>query len=397
MNLRAFLVAEVHNRRVDSPNLEQTETRALERLGTCVGNKWTLEKLIGLGGTGAVYQARHRNGSPVAIKIMHAHHLGNEMLAQRFVREGQLSNTIAHPSVLRVFDDGHVAGGLPYLVTELLQGKTLEQERLEQGGTLLLADVFEVGFAVLEVLIKSHRHGIVHRDLKPENIFRTKTGEIKVLDFGLGRELEPETRKKRERVTSEFLAMGTLGFMAPEQALGKHSLVDARTDLWALGATLLMLAADLETHPADTAMEALTLAATKPVHATGTRTTMMPELAALLDKALAFKREDRFTTANEMRAALEAVHDALRHSGATRVDSKPPVSIAPPRMTAPLAAIAPIHTALLPHQDLVVEPPWRRIPLRERLRAVPRTHLTFAGIIGISIAFGMFLAAALSG
>jgi eukaryotic-like serine/threonine-protein kinase len=301
---------------------------AQARVGSWVAAKWQLETLVGVGGTGAVYRAKHRNGSLVAIKVMHAEHLSNNKHSVRFFREAQYANRIEHEAVLKVFDDGLLEDDCPYLVTELLTGKNLDDERLDAGGVLPLDKVIQIGLYLLDVLEKAHTAGLIHRDLKPVNLFRTTEGAIKMLDFGLGRDLF-EKNSGPHKLTSAFVAMGTVGFMAPEQAKGRQELIDATTDLWALGATLLMLATGLDTHEADSPIEGLGLAAVKPVEKTASRVRMMPAFCDFLDKAMSFKQEDRFRTAADMRKALRAVQDNLADGQSTLVD--------PPKRRAPFA------------------------------------------------------------
>jgi eukaryotic-like serine/threonine-protein kinase len=298
------------------------------RLGSVVSNKWTLEAILGIGGMGTVYRARHRNGSQVAIKMMHQEHASNSKHSARFFREAVFANRIEHPAVLRVFDDGTTETGCPYLVTELLTGENLEDERVAAGGVLTLGAVITTAFTVLDVLEKAHAAGLIHRDLKPLNLFRTSTGDLKVLDFGIGRDLH-EKSNAPGKLTSAFVAMGTVGFMAPEQAKGKMNDVNASTDLWALGASMLMLATSLETHEADSPIAALGLAAVQPVAKTATRVRLMPQMCDFLDKAMAYHQAERFQSAAEMRTALERVHDALGAKAATRIDvraSKPAIA-----------------------------------------------------------------------
>jgi eukaryotic-like serine/threonine-protein kinase len=292
---------------------------ARSRIGSLVAGKWTLQSLVGIGGMGAVYRAQHRNGSVQAIKIMHRELISNDGHVERFFREAQFANRIGHPAVLQVFDDGQLEDGCPYLVTELLSGRDLEDERVARGGTLPLAEVISIGFQILDVLDKAHTIGLLHRDLKPVNLFRTDKGEIRVLDFGLGRDLA-EGPGGRRKMTSAFVVMGTVGFMSPEQARGKREEIGPQTDLWALGATMLMLATGLETHEADSPMEILGLTATKPLPKTSTRTKLMPAFCKFLDQALAFKMADRFADAKAMRRALEVVHDKVPNAPTRQQD-----------------------------------------------------------------------------
>jgi serine/threonine protein kinase len=403
---------DVFTAQLESQELSGIETAAHARVGLVVADTWRLEAVVGMGGTGAVYRASNRSGLTVAIKVMHALHLADRKTTERFTHEALYANRVNHPSVLRVFDEGHLPDGCPYLVTELLTGETLEDERIAAGGALPLEEVITVGFAVLEVLMKAHRAGLVHRDLKPQNLFRTSAGELKVLDFGLGRFVG--VARDAQPFTVACVAMGTVGFMAPEQALGKPDSVNASTDLWALGATLLMLATGLDTHEADTPMGALSLAATKPVAPTASRTVLlMREFCAFLDRAMSFEQAHRFQSAHEMRVALEKIHDRL-DAHVTRIDSKPPVSIAPPPMlVAAAASLEETHMRQRQRNPIAFgDQTWSDVasfaaptPLEElgrilaplRWENFPKTRLSIGALVCGALGIGMLLSDILHG
>lgn len=271
------------------------------RAGTVLGGKWQVEGVLGEGGTGTVFVARHANGSRVAIKVLHRRLLDHPALVTRFRREGALANRVGHADIVRVFDDGVTDDGCPFLVTELLEGETLEQERLRMGGALALGTVVEIGRRLCAIVQAAHDKGVLHRDIKPQNLFRTRSGELKVLDFGLGCEAEPT----EPGVTSLDSVLGTVGFMAPEQAQGRWDLVDEQTDVWAIGATLLKLSTGLDAHEGATPQQRLALAATAPVRRLDERARGMdPRVSAALDRAMAFSRGERFSSARLLGEAL---------------------------------------------------------------------------------------------
>ena len=292
------------------------------RLGARVG-AWCLESLLGTGGIGAVYRARHPNGDLVALKILHPERAADRAWIARLSREARLARMVDHPAVVRVLGEGRTEDGSPYLVSELVDGETLEDARLEGGGRLPLDEVVAVADVLLDVLASAHAKGVIHRDIKPENLMRTEAGALRVLDFGLARDLA----QAGDPLTSVNAVVGTIGFMAPEQAQGRSDLVDARTDLWAAAATLLKLATGLDVHEGLTAQTRLALVATAPVPPLGPRCPELPvRFAAALDRALAFSREDRFPTAASFRAAVlglsdaptSASHDAVAPPGRAR-------------------------------------------------------------------------------
>ncbi|HVJ91480.1 MAG TPA: serine/threonine-protein kinase, partial [Labilithrix sp.] len=153
---------------------EGEDPRAEQRVGAVLNEKWTLDHLIGSGGMGAVYSARHRNGARAAVKILHPDLARVSEIRERFLREGYAANRVEHRGVVQVLDDDIVKdgpdGGSAYLVMELLEGESL-QARVERLPKLGERDLLDLMDAVLDVLGAAHAHGVVHRDLKPENIF----------------------------------------------------------------------------------------------------------------------------------------------------------------------------------------------------------------------------------
>ena len=195
---------------------------------------------IGAGGMGEVYKAKDtRLDRTVAIKVLPEHLAESPERKQRFAREAKAISQLNHPHICTLYDVGE-QDGLDYLVMEYLEGETLA-ERLKKG-PLSLDKVLEYGIQIAGALDKAHRAGIVHRDLKPANIIITKSG-IKLLDFGLARLMSDEpvsdgsdAPTKQRALTKDHAILGTLHYMAPEQAEGKHS--DRRADIWALGCVL---------------------------------------------------------------------------------------------------------------------------------------------------------------
>jgi serine/threonine-protein kinase len=275
---------------------------ALARVGTTLNDKWTLERLLGVGGMGAVYAGRHRNGATAAIKLLHPELARNKVVRERFLREGYAANKVGHAGVVKVLDDDVVSGGkddgAAYLVMELLEGESL-QDRLERGESIDEGDFLKIADGVLDVLQAAHKGGVVHRDLKPENLFfvREEGGRtrIKVLDFGLARLLQEQT------ITSYGLVLGTPSFMAPEQAAGKTPEIDGRTDLFALAATGFRLRAGRRIHEGDDPIDLVRKMASVPAPSLRS---VAPDASApfarVIDKALQFKREDRYANAAAM-------------------------------------------------------------------------------------------------
>ena len=278
----------------------ELERRAFAHIGRVLREKYRLDRLLGVGGMASVYAAEHRNGRRVAVKLLHPELSLNREVRERFLREGLVANRVGHPGAVAVLDDDVCESGEAFLVMELLEGATLE--KLSELGVLPIPALCTVARDLLDVLIAAHGHGIVHRDLKPANLFVTNAGQLKVLDFGIARLLEAGTA----RATQTGMLLGTPDFMAPEQALGRVNQIDARTDLWAVGATLFTLASRQSVHVAETAQETMVLAAT--VRARSLASVCggaPPELVAAVDLALAFDAGDRWASAAIMRDAFE--------------------------------------------------------------------------------------------
>jgi len=267
--------------------------------------KWTLEKLLGTGGMASVYLGVHRNGSKVAVKILHAHLMAHHDTMRRFLNEGYLANKVEHPGVVTVLDDDVAPDGSPFLVMELLDGKSLDAV-LDERGALPMKHAVDLACRVLDVLGAAHEKGVVHRDLKPANIFLLNDGRVKVLDFGIAR-LREATAQAPSMATMGGAILGTPAFMPPEQAMGRWQDVDLRSDIWAMGATLFMLLANKSVRDeAESTNEALIYAMAKPV---GPMAELLPQVPSpvghCIDRALAFDKNARWPNARAMKAGLE--------------------------------------------------------------------------------------------
>jgi len=297
--------------RRSGPTIEDIDARCERRVGTTVSEKWKLERLLGVGGMAAVYHASHRNGTQRALKILHPEFAAHSDLRARFLREAYITNKVGHAGVVAVLDDGVDDAGAPYLVMQLLAGETLNDRanRLE-GKRMPLGAVLILSSMALSILEAAHAQGIVHRDVKPENLFWTAERELKLLDFGIARVRE------QARVTRTGLPMGTPGFMAPEQALGRWDEIDARTDVWAVGATMFTLLSGTSVHTSTNASERVIDTATRPVRSLGAVLPSLPlSVVKAVDRALAFEPSQRFPDARTMRLELEGVIGALRAAG----------------------------------------------------------------------------------
>lgn len=275
---------------------------ALEgRVGCRFAGRFRIEQVLGVGASAGVFGAFRDDEEPVAIKVLHARFTSDLVFKQRFLREARLASTIDHPGVIRVYETGITAEGEAFLVMEWLHGLTLEALRRNSGGSLDAERVRAVGRSVLDALSATHARAILHRDVKPSNLFLTDSGQVKVLDFGIARSLELSGQS-----TATGALIGTPAFMAPEQARGRHESLDVRTDVWAVGATLFMLLTGRAVHVATTPNEQLGLAMSAAAPKLRSVAPGVPkDLADVVDRALNFEPDQRWPSAQHMRAALE--------------------------------------------------------------------------------------------
>ncbi len=336
--------------------------------------KWRLDSLLGVGGMAAVYVGTHRNGKRGAVKMMHVEIGWNEEARARFLREGYAANRVDHPGAVSVLDDDVAEDGSVFLVMELLDGETLEaRAEARPGQRLALGEVLALADDLLDVLAAAHDKGIIHRDIKPENVFFTRRGEVKVLDFGIARMREESGSAK---MTEAGAAMGTPAYMPPEQALGKWDVVDARTDLWAVGATMFTLLTGQYVHSAETVQQLMLAAMTKPAPALRSLRPDVPqEVGQVVDCALSFHQASRWPDARTMQHAVRALRarfaDAeapaargslVSHAGSISAEpglaaaagasarsslAMSPVEAPPRRSTSPWIAAAPIGLIVL--------------------------------------------------
>ncbi len=273
-----------------------------------VNSKFKLLRLLGVGGMAAVYEACHRNGKRVALKLLHPALSLSERQRKRFLREAYVANTIGHQGVVQIHDDGIDTDGTAYLVMELLEGETLAAAAKARGGRLPVGMLLDIADQVLDVLAAAHTRGVVHRDIKPENIFLMKSGHVKVLDFGIARLFDHVPGATVH--TQDGSMLGTPAFMAQEQARGRWDEVDHRTDLWAVGATLFTLVTGELVHAADTPNEQLGKAMTMPARRLADLHPDLPKpFGDAVDCALRFEQAQRWRDALCMQEALRAAWD----------------------------------------------------------------------------------------
>ena len=292
-------------------------------VGGVVADKYCIERLIGEGGMGFVFEATHLQlGHRVALKVLNSAVMADREVMERFLREGRALARLSGEHIARVSDVGTLATGEPYLVMEFLEGRDLARE-LSARGPLPLADVIEYIAQACEALAEAHVRGIVHRDLKPANLFLTQKldGEasIKVLDFGISKFTSQDDGDiDSENITVTSSLVGTPKYMSPEQIQDSRN-VDSRTDIWGLGTIFY----ELLTQTRPFAAPSLALVCVKILHeeipAPSTiKKDIPPAVDEIIARCLKKAPGERYQSVGELVEALFALSPSVKAS-ATRV------------------------------------------------------------------------------
>jgi eukaryotic-like serine/threonine-protein kinase len=267
---------------------------------------------IGAGGMGEVYRARDTQlGRDVAIKVLPSFLSADPDRLRRFEQEARAAAALNHPNILVVFQLG-THDGVPYLVSELLEGSTLREPL--QRGALPIRKAIDYGVQIARGLAAAHEKGIVHRDLKPENVFVTKDGRAKILDFGLARLLPQRGEVEVNAPTLSDLTdpgtvLGTVGYMSPEQVRGKPA--DHRADIFAFGAILYEMLAGKRAFQKPTSAETMTaILNEEPPGLSQLVPLTPPAMQRVVHRCLEKSPEQRFQSASDLAFALEALSDS---------------------------------------------------------------------------------------
>ena len=275
-----------------------------QMVGQVLGGTYRLDRVLGHGGMGAVFEASHtRLRSRFAVKMLYPYVAVHQDVVKRFQREALVTSELGHPNIVQVIDFNYTNTGAPYIVMELLQGAdleaVLEQERLDMRRAIAICQ------QVASALQAAHERGVIHRDLKPQNIFLCRRpGQedlVKVVDFGISKVLGATTELTRGSIT-----LGTPGYMAPEQAEGRSAEVDARSDVFSLGAILYTMLAGQQPFTGNTLPIVLyNLVNTDPRPLRELSPATPDALVQVVSRALAKKKEDRFQSASELMLGLD--------------------------------------------------------------------------------------------
>lgn len=289
----------------DVGRVHTRDRRGANLIGRRFG-QYELKELIGQGGMGMVYRARHvKLNRSVAFKVLpHTSHAQDQMV-QRFEREMQAVGRLQHPNIVQAFDADEVAG-IHFLAMEFVDGLDLS-ELLRRHGTLPVAEACEVVRQAAVALQHAFENGLVHRDVKPGNLMLDRSGTVKVLDLGLAL-LQNTPLTESAELTSTGQLMGTVDYMAPEQAENTHE-VDIRADIYSLGATLYALltgaAPFAGTEYLSNFRKLAALANDTPRPIRDRRPELPTELATIVDRMLARDPTSRFSTPAEIAAVLK--------------------------------------------------------------------------------------------
>jgi serine/threonine protein kinase len=264
---------------------------------------------LGSGGMGVVYEAEDtRLGRRVALKFLQESGRTDPVAMDRFLREARSASALNHPGICTIYAvEEH--DGRTYIAMELLEGESLDKALGH--GSLAISRTVEIGIEVADALDAAHKKNIIHRDIKPANIFLTQRGTTKLLDFGLAKLMEDESAAgatigelETAFVTSPGMAVGTIAYMSPEQARGE--ILDARSDLFSLGAALYQTVTGVHPFPGSTGAVIFgNILHTAPVSPIELNNGVPPELERILNKLLEKDRELRYQVAAELRGDLK--------------------------------------------------------------------------------------------
>ncbi|UKY51414.1 Stk1 family PASTA domain-containing Ser/Thr kinase [Streptomyces inhibens] len=299
-----------------------------------LGGRYELGSVLGRGGMAEVYLAHDtRLGRTVAVKTLRVDLARDPSFQARFRREAQSAASLNHPSIVAVYDTGedYVDGvSIPYIVMEYVDGSTL-RELLHSGRKLLPERSLEMTTGVLQALEYSHRAGIVHRDIKPANVMLTRTGQVKVMDFGIARAMGDAGMT----MTQTAAVIGTAQYLSPEQAKGEQ--VDARSDLYSTGCLLYELLTVRPPFVGDSPVAvAYQHVREEPQKPSNFDPEITPEMDAIVLKALVKDPDYRYQSADEMRADIEAALEgqpvaATSAMGAAGYDQDQPTTMLRPQ------------------------------------------------------------------
>ncbi|MYW01823.1 Stk1 family PASTA domain-containing Ser/Thr kinase [Streptomyces sp. SID3343] len=310
-----------------------------------LGDRYEIGAVLGRGGMAEVYMGRDiRLGRSVAVKTLRADLARDPTFQARFRREAQSAASLNHPAIVAVYDTGedYIDGlSIPYIVMEYVDGSTL-RELLHSGRRLLPERALEMTAGVLQALEYSHRNGIIHRDIKPANVMLTRQGTVKVMDFGIARSMADNGMT----MTQTAAVIGTAQYLSPEQARGET--VDARTDLYSTGCLLYELLTERPPFVGDSPVAvAYQHVREDPLPPSTFDPEVSPTIDAIVLKSLAKNPDNRYQSADEMRADLERALHGLPVGApsvmAAPMNGDPATQYLPPTAAGGATQVIPAH------------------------------------------------------
>ena len=301
-------------------------------VGETIADKYRVEAVLGSGGMGTVVRASHLVlNRTVAVKVMHPELL-TEDTARRFAREARAAAALTSEHAVRILDIDRLESGVPYIVMEYLEGRDLH-EVLMDDGPIPWRRAIDYVLQAAEALAEAHERGIIHRDLKPHNLFLRRDGVVKVLDFGLAKTLPHSRAHASSGETNVKGLVGSPQYMAPEQIRGESG-VDARTDIYGLGATLYQLLTGIAPF---LGMNVYVLCARILGEAPPpfrSRNEVPSSVETVVLRCLEKAPDARYGTMQELSAALLGARDVPAPPGKERFVTAPQTAVVPTRLSA---------------------------------------------------------------
>jgi serine/threonine-protein kinase len=375
-------------------------------------DRYRVERMVGTGGMAHVLAARHVElGTEVAIKVLDPTLIDDVDATERFAREARAMASLSSKHTVRVYDVGHLASGLPFMVMELLAGEDLGQV-LKKRGPLPIEEACEYLEQTCEAVAEAHAAGIIHRDLKPQNLFLTRVKDkpmIRVLDFGIARSTGA---MKLETITRMGDMIGTLHYMSPEQVRSSKE-VDPRSDVWSLGACFYKLVTGQPPFPQAGEAPLMSAILTSPPTPIAEHRKDVPAvISSVIMRCLRKPVEERFASVTDLRKAIDEARGLMLTNDVRKTAELAPRPVARPsykatlpspteearlqraKLTATMPLESSKHLRMPTGPQLAVQAPP---PPSTNLPAAPPPAKPAAGAVGfvvivVAVAIGVFVA-----